>query len=69
MAKEKPKTEQNIEPITVTVAQARKLTGISTSTIYRMFDAGTLSRKKLGGRTLILMSELRQLLENLPEAA
>ena len=62
-------SSENLEPITVTVSQARELSGLSTSTIYRLFDSGKLKRRKLGGKTLILMSELRQMLESMPEAA
>ena len=64
--------QEILEPITVTVAQARELTGLSTSSIYRLFENKTapkLTRRKLGGKTLIMMSELRELLEAMPEDA
>lgn len=55
------------EPITVTVAQIRELTGLSTSTIYRLFDNGKLTRRKLGGKTLVLMSDLKELIDAMPK--
>ena len=55
--------KEPLEPITVTVAQIRELTGLSTSSVYRMFDSGKLPRKKLGGKTLVLMSDLRSYLD------
>ena len=60
--------KENLEPITVTVAQIRELTGLSTSSVYRMFDSG-LPRKKLGGKTLVLMSDLRAYLDTELKAA
>jgi len=56
-------------PITVNVAQVCELTGLLKSSVYRLFYNGKLTRRKLGGKTLVLMSELRELLETLPEAA
>ncbi|MEE9271692.1 MAG: helix-turn-helix domain-containing protein [Robiginitomaculum sp.] len=64
-----PEEITHTAPITVTVAQVCELTGLSKSSIYRLFYNGKLTRRKLGGKTLILMSELRELLETLPEAA
>ena len=62
-----PKTENKmkdkLEPITVTVAQVRELTGLSTSSVYRLFESGKLQRKKLGGKTLVLMTDLRAYLD------
>ena len=63
------KMNEKFEPITVTVAQIRELTGLSTSSIYRMFESGKLPRKKLGGKTLVLMSDLRSYLESELKAA
>lgn len=61
--------QEKIEPITVTVAQVREITGLSTSSIYRLFSTGKLTRRKLGGKTLVMMSELKEMLEAMPEAA
>jgi len=61
--------KETLEPITVTVAQVRELTGLSISSIYRLFDSGKLPRKKLGGKTLVLMSDLRSYLDTELKAA
>ena len=57
-----------LEPITVTLAQIRELTGLSRSSVYRMFDSG-LPRKKLRGKTLVLMTDLRAYLDTELKAA
>ena len=57
------------EPLTVSVADAKRHLGnCSTATIYRMLERGELTKRKMGGRTLILMASIRQLLET-PQAA
>ena len=57
------------EQITVTVRQACKMTGISRSTIYTLFETGRLQKRKLGGRTLIMVSDLRALMDSLSDTA
>ncbi len=57
------------EQITVTVPQACKMTGISRSTIYTLFDSGRLQKRKLGGRTLILVRDLRELMDSLSDTS
>lgn len=57
------------EPLAVSVADAKRHLGnCSTATIYRMLERGELAKRKMGGRTLILMASIRQLLEA-PQAA
>lgn len=53
-----------MEPLAVSVAEAkRQLGGLSTATIYRLIDRGSLERRKVGSRSLITMRSIRSLLE------
>jgi len=53
------------KPLTVTIPQACKLTGLGRSTIYRLFDDGKIQRLKAGSRTLIKMDDLEAYIESL----
>lgn len=55
--------------IAVSIEEAVELSGISRSGIYKLFKAGKLIPRKNGKRTLVLVSELSALVENLPIAA
>lgn len=48
--------------ISVDIKTMARISGLSRSTIYRLIDAGELTRIKVGGRTLLMVAELRQLL-------
>jgi excisionase family DNA binding protein len=61
------KTPSSIEPITVTVADARKISGLSNTTIYKKIAEKRLEVVKIGTRTLITYASLKALLE--PAAA
>lgn len=61
----KPMTDK----ISVTIPQACELTGLGRSTIYRLFDESKLSRVKVGSRTLIMVSDLRALMDSLSDTA
>ena len=52
--------------ITVTIRQACEMTGLGRSTIYNLFETKRLTKRKLGGRTLILVSDLQALMASLP---
>ena len=54
--------------ITVSVADACRMTGLSSSTLYRMFDRGELTRHKVGAKVLIKVSELQDLIDSSVEA-
>ena len=58
-----------IEKLTVTIPEACAMTGLGRSTIYRLFDDGKLKRRKVGKRSLILMSDLREYIESLTDSA
>ena len=53
-------------PITVTVPDAVKATGMSRTSIYEALKRGDLSARKAGRRTLILFSDLQAYLASLP---
>jgi len=55
--------------LTVSVAEACHLTGLSSSTIYRMFERGELTRHKIGTKVLIKVAELEKLINASAEAA
>jgi len=50
-----------MEPLTVRVSTAVKLTGISRSRIYELIQSGDLEVKKVGRSTLIPFSALKRL--------
>lgn len=53
------------KPLTVTIPQACKLTGLGRSTIYRLFGDGKLQRLKAGTRTLIKVADLEAYIESI----
>jgi len=53
----------NISPITITVEQARKLSGLGTTTIFKLLRKGILKRVKVGRKTLIWFDSLQALLQ------
>lgn len=55
-----------MEKLTVTVQEAGKLTGLSRTTLYKLFSAGKLKPRKVGKRTLILVDELETFVNGLP---
>jgi excisionase family DNA binding protein len=59
----------NTAPISVTVPEAVKLTGIGRTSLYYLMRDGKLPRRKCGAKTLILVSDLQRFVESLSEAA
>jgi hypothetical protein len=51
-----------IEPITVNINEARRLSGLGTTKLYELMAAGRLEGSKLDGRRLIVFSSLNKLL-------
>ena len=49
-----------LEPLTVRVSTAVKLTGISRSRLYELIQSGDLPVKKVGRSTLIPFAELKR---------
>ncbi|RWP23765.1 MAG: DNA-binding protein [Mesorhizobium sp.] len=54
--------------ISVDIAQAVNISGISRSGLYKLFKAGKITPRKNGKRTLVLVSELQSYVESLPKA-
>jgi excisionase family DNA binding protein len=50
-----------MDPITVTVENAKKALGVGHTTIYRLINEGQLSTVKIGRRTLIRTDSIRAL--------
>ncbi|RWP40148.1 MAG: DNA-binding protein [Mesorhizobium sp.] len=54
--------------ISVDIADAVSMSGISRSGLYKLFKAGKITPRKNGKRTLVLVSELQSYVESLPKA-
>ena len=57
------------EKLTVSVAEACEMTGLSSSTIYRLFERGELKRHKIGTKVLIKVADIEKLINQSSEAA
>ncbi|MEO7680659.1 MAG: helix-turn-helix domain-containing protein [Sphingomonas sp.] len=51
------------DPISVRIAMAVRLTGISRSRLYELIQAGDLETVKIGRSTLVLFRSLKRLVE------
>jgi len=56
--------ERKIEPLTVRVATAVRITGLSRSRIYELIQSGDLETTKVGRATLIQYRSLKRLTKN-----
>lgn len=56
-----------VEPISVRVREACRLTGIGRSKLYELIDSGEINVIKIGRITLVPMSSLRALIERAPD--
>lgn len=54
-----------MEPLTVTVASARKALGIGNTKLYQLIGQGQLQTIKIGRRTLIRTDSIHALVEQL----
>jgi excisionase family DNA binding protein len=52
----------SIEPITVTIAETRKISGLGTTTIYDLIKQGKLKTSAIGRRRLVNYASLKTLL-------
>jgi excisionase family DNA binding protein len=55
-----------IKPISVTVNDAVKASGLSRSTLYKALQSGDLTARKVGKRTLILFASLERFIADQP---
>lgn len=53
--------EQKIEPLTVRISTAVRITGLSRSRIYELIQSGDLATVKVGRATLIQYGSLKTL--------
>ena len=61
---EQPIVSAFAEPLTVRIATAVELTGISRSKIYELIKAKELETVKIGASSFIIFASLRQLIES-----
>ncbi|HEX5258729.1 MAG TPA: helix-turn-helix domain-containing protein [Sphingomicrobium sp.] len=62
MRNEEAATEERMEPISVKIPEAVRLTGLSRSRIYELMKSGDIEFAKVGSSTLILVESLRSFL-------
>jgi excisionase family DNA binding protein len=55
-------TEPQMEPISVRIREACRLTGVGRSKLYELIAAGEVETVKIGRITLVPMSSLRALI-------
>ena len=53
-----------LEPISVKIPQAVRLTGLSRSRIYELMKSGDIEFAKVGSSTLIMVESLRRFLHS-----
>jgi excisionase family DNA binding protein len=51
-----------LEPLALSVAEAARVLRVSRTTVYRLAWCGKIRVVKVGGRTIVPMSEIRRLL-------
>ena len=56
--------EKKLDPLTVRVATAVRITGLSRSRIYELMRSRDIEYAKVGSCTLILVESLRALIES-----
>jgi excisionase family DNA binding protein len=56
-----PSSNESMEPITVRVAAAVRITGLSRSRIYELIKAGDIEIVKVGRATLVRYDSLKRL--------
>jgi excisionase family DNA binding protein len=57
-----------VEPISVRIPEAVRLTGLSRSRIYELMASGDIQFAKVGSSTLIMVRSLRQFIEGRRQA-
>ncbi|MCK8457040.1 helix-turn-helix domain-containing protein [Sphingomonas faeni] len=50
-----------MEPVTVSIADACKATGLGRNSIYNLINGGTLSTVKIGRRQLVHVESIKKL--------
>lgn len=57
-------TNNTPEPISVTVKNAAAMIGVSRATIYNLANRRELSLRKVAGRTVVLVEDLKRLVSS-----
>ena len=57
------------KPIAVTIPDARRLTGLGTTTIYQLISQAKLKSVAIGRRRLVIYASIEELLQTSDEAA
>jgi len=52
-----------MEPLTITINDTKKATGLGTTKIYELINQGKLQTVKVGRRTLVKTASIRALVE------
>ena len=60
--------DEEMDPISVSIETAARLTGICRSRLYYLIAEGKIDARKYGKSTLILAGSLRRFLADLPSA-
>ena len=60
-------SQVNMTPISVTIPDAVKLSGMSRTRLYDALQRGEITAKKAGRRTLIPFADLQDYLAKLPD--
>ncbi len=55
-------------PISASVDEAVRLSGLSKTDLYALLAAGTIDARKRGRKTLIMVDSLQRYIESLPRA-
>jgi excisionase family DNA binding protein len=58
-----------LNPIFVTVNEAKRLLSLGHTTVYQLMNSGALDRVKSGGKTLISYESVRRYADSLRELA
>jgi hypothetical protein len=59
-------SERQLDPLYVSIAEATRITGLSTVTIYRLVAAEKLVCIKAGAKSLVEMASIKNYLSSLP---
>ena len=64
--------QNNVRPavagqLALSVKEACEASSLGRTTFYKLLKSGMISARKCGGRTIVLVSELEQMLKSLPQ--
>jgi excisionase family DNA binding protein len=56
--------QENLKPLTITVENALKISGLGRTKLYELINAGTIKTITIGRRRLVVYSSLEELAHN-----